>query len=635
MKRKLWLILTALMLCTSIAQAEIERDGLLFEVVSDTEKTVKVLRSTTHSGYSGDIVVPATIKTASNFEYTVVELDKSAFNRCFGLTSITLPKTLKRIGEYAFYGCNHLTSIQIPSSVTSIGSMAFDGCTGLERVDITDLAAWCSIAFERWEANPLSIARKLYLNGQLLTQLAVPSPVKAVGAYAFSGLDVEKVSFASSVNSIGSHAFFRATIGELSLENITSLGKYSFSECQALKTVTLPSSLLSVESGVFSDCKDLTTVKIQSSLTAIPFAMFDKCVQLVSVNIPGTVKSIDSRAFFGCFRLREITIPASVQKIDSQSFTQCYFTTFDNQSSLSAEKNDNWGAVIFDGAIVGGLLIEDGVLVGYIGDDETVVVPHGVEAIADNAFYYNRTIRHIVLPSTLTSIGESAFCKSSLVDIDIPNSVVRIGKSAFFNCFKLESIRLPQNLTTLESFALTWAAFTKVQLPASVKVIKTKAINLLSNNFEIACESEIVPETDEFAFGATDKLSSKTLYVPEASLEAYRNTAPWSYFGTIKAMEKCDVPKVQRAGKKLLLSCSTPDATYDIQTSLNTDDAVASGNTTLFNPVVTFTIRACKVGYLPSDPVTYQYEADVCDVNGDGVVTSDDVKTLVDMVLGK
>ena len=59
-----------------------------------------------------------------------------AFVERSGITSITIPNSVKRIGKGAFYGCSSLTSLNIPNSVTSIGKGAFYKCSSLDSITI-------------------------------------------------------------------------------------------------------------------------------------------------------------------------------------------------------------------------------------------------------------------------------------------------------------------------------------------------------------------------------------------------------------------------------------------------------------------------------------------------------------------
>ena len=73
-----------------------------------------------------EITMPLSIKTIGEY----------AFSECTGLTSISLPNSLKRIEQGAFSGCIGLTVLTIPSSVTHIGHSAFSGCVNLTSLEI-------------------------------------------------------------------------------------------------------------------------------------------------------------------------------------------------------------------------------------------------------------------------------------------------------------------------------------------------------------------------------------------------------------------------------------------------------------------------------------------------------------------
>ena len=147
--------------------------------------------------------------TSINIPESVTAIGDGAFSDCSSLTSIMIPKSVTAIGSRAFQSCKSLTSIEIPSSVTAIGEDAFYRCSSLKDVSITDLAAWCSIAFGNEEGNPLYKAENLYLNGELVETLEIPEGVTMIRQGLFrNAACIRRVALPKSLKGVLANAFY-------------------------------------------------------------------------------------------------------------------------------------------------------------------------------------------------------------------------------------------------------------------------------------------------------------------------------------------------------------------------------------------------------------------------------------------
>ena len=185
------------------------------------------------------------------------QINEHAFDKRRGITSVTIPDSVTRIGKGAFEDCTSLTSIAIPDGVTSIGDNAFDGCVSLTSVTIPD-----------------------------------------------------------SVTSIGESAFYDCTsLTSVTIPNsVTSIGDCAFERCTSLTSITIPDSVVSIGWRAFRECTSLISVTIGNGVTSIGFAAFSGCPSLTSVTIPDSVTSIGGYAFNRCGALRHVTFLGTAEK---------------------------------------------------------------------------------------------------------------------------------------------------------------------------------------------------------------------------------------------------------------------------------------------------------------------------------
>ena len=122
-----------------------------------------------------------------------------------------------------------------------------------------------------------------------------------------------------------------------------------------------------------------------------------------------------------------------------------------------------------------------------------VTIPSTVEgykvtAIGESAFVMCSGLTKVVIPGTVTAIGEYAFFQTNLTTVTIPNSIKTIEKDAFYGCNKLTSVNLPNSVTTIGNGAFERTGLTNVIIPNSVVTIGTNPFAYCSNLKSLAVE---------------------------------------------------------------------------------------------------------------------------------------------------
>ena len=126
--------------------------------------------------------------------------------------------------------------------------------------------------------------------------------------------------------------------------------------------------------------------------------------------------------------------------------------------------------------------------------DGTYSIKEGVRIICDEAFYYCSSLRSLVIPDSVTSIGAGAFggCRS-LTDIAIPDSVTSIGDSAFYGCRSLSEIVIPSSVTSIGDSAFSGSvSLSEIVIPSSVTSIGNSAFFSCSSLKYISIPKSII-----------------------------------------------------------------------------------------------------------------------------------------------
>jgi hypothetical protein len=151
-------------------------------------------------------------------------------------------------------------------------------------------------------------------------------PVTVIGTYAFYGCrELTSITIPSSVRTIEKSAFAWCTgLKRLDLPNsVTSIGEEAFRECSGLTSITLPPSVTKIEYMMFAQCTGLEQVILSGPVTAIGNGAFYGCRELKGITFPASVRVVGRNAFSDCTGLTSVILPDSVTEIEYEAFSGC------------------------------------------------------------------------------------------------------------------------------------------------------------------------------------------------------------------------------------------------------------------------------------------------------------------------
>ena len=317
--------------------------------------------------------------------------------------TLTIGDSVEYIAKYAFSG-KTIPTLTIPKSVLAIEYEAFSDCR------ITELV-WNAI-----DCSAINGVSDYDNHTKDLQSVIIGDEVQVIPNYFVSMSQIQSVDIPESVTKIGSAAFKGCTgLTSVIIPNsVTEIGYYTFKGCTGLTSVSIPGSFTSSGTEIFSDCTGLIDIIFSNSLTTIGTKWFSGCIGLESVSIPNSVKTIGQYAFSGCTKLVDVSIPSSVINIYENAFEGCTALTKVNISSL-----ESWFYINFSSFKANPLYYAQHL---YLNDNE---------------------VQDVIIPNTITSIGQYAFSGcSGLTSVIIPNSVTSIGQYAFSGCTGLNYVIL-------------------------------------------------------------------------------------------------------------------------------------------------------------------------------------------------
>lgn len=288
---------------TPVVVPDFTVDNLDFKI-NDDKRSVTLVSSFFRQYNKPSISIPTSI-SYQGIDYLVTAIDKGTFVACPNIERITLPDSLKTIGDFAFADCKRLKNIQFPYSLDSIGNSAFLRCTTLEEVAFpAQISKLSPGTFYRCENlkyvnlnNISTIGKYAFYHCVQLKQVA-GSEIEDIKGHAFSECTRLTTIDLRLVEHIGADAFYDANLSTVALPNIKTLGKDAFLGCSSLKHVFLP-----------------------EDLSVIPKSAFQYCYNLEYINIEN-IKEFGDNAFDGCYALWDYSIPEGA-KVGYNAFKDC------------------------------------------------------------------------------------------------------------------------------------------------------------------------------------------------------------------------------------------------------------------------------------------------------------------------
>ncbi len=408
--------------------------------------------------------------TSATIGSNVTTISSNAFAYCNKLESMIIPDSVTSIGSYAFVSNISMTRLDLGSGVTTISEKAFANCPKLTGVYIKDFEVWCKISFGSHDANPLSGARKLYVNGELLTHVVIPETVTTVGEYAFYYCDsITKLTLHDGIVAIGAQAFaFCPNLsGAIFLPDTTvSLGDYAFYACERINSIRLGTGFTTIGTDAFNYCYRLAEVINNSALELTLTAQDNGMIALYAIEIHkgeskldtegdyvffngndgnylinycgnetaltlpesynGGKYNIGSFAFCGSTTLTSVIISSGVENVGAHAFVNCTALT----EVTVSESVKSFGANAFQACgVLSRVNITDVAKwceIEFVNGDANpltsarrlfvngelltnLVIPEGTTYVNPYVFYYCNSLTSVTLPSTLEYIGASAF----------------------------------------------------------------------------------------------------------------------------------------------------------------------------------------------------------------------------------
>ena len=351
----------------------------------------------------------SSITTNDNGVYYVGKYITGSDGRYFDTYSIK--EGTVSIADNAFGDQEEMTKITIPKSLKSVGNEFLKYCPSLSCIEVDDDSDYFkSVDGSLFSKDGKKLIR--YAIGKENSEYTIPNGVEEIGDNAFMYCNnLHFITTPDTLKIINNNAFKNCQyLYEINIpNNVAKIGDMAFEDCNSLHAINIPSSTESIGTSVFSNCHRLSKITVDEnnkyyessdnvlySKGKTVLIKYPESKEETEFIIPNTVKEIAAAACYLC-GFKNITIPDSVTKI---------------------------GKFAFSGTNI-----------------ESLIIPNSVVEIGSNAFDYCWDMKELTISNSLNYIGSRVFAScENLTTVKLSNSVTQIEDSAFEECEDIKDV---------------------------------------------------------------------------------------------------------------------------------------------------------------------------------------------------
>ena len=344
------------------------------------------------------------------------------------------------------------------------------------------------------------------------------------------------------------------------------IGSWAFYECSTLQSVTLPDAIEKTDTCCFRHCVSLTSVELGNGINEVGYGTFLGNPGLTSISFPASVNILGQYVVNQCNNLSTIIINSeSLEKVGYMAFAETGVTEVIFPATVNKIEN----AAVRDcdalmHCVLPTNLTEMPLQMFSLCDNiEEVELPESYTVLTSECFYGCVNLKTInlenitrfdhacmyecaaltgdvVFNENTTLIGDFAFRGAGLHGIKVGPNVETIDNYAFWACHNLKNVELSEGIQAIGMGAFGDSRFNSICFPSTVIDVEGYVVLQNPNLVALGCKAVNVPDMVNKLDLVSD-YTATTLYVPEASIEAYQAADIWKNFANIKPIEEMPV----------------------------------------------------------------------------------------------